>query len=321
MISIRLACEAMATRFELVLHGRVGEARLRAAGEEALDEIRRIEAALSLYRPDSQIAAVNRDAARCPVRVTPEVFGLLRHALMLSQATAGAFDITVAPLMRAWGLMRGSGRVPEASEIELARACTGPDRLRLNEGDFTVGFDRPGVMVDLGSIGKGYALDRAAERLLEAGVTDALLHGGTSTAMALGRPPGLTAWRIAVERPAFAASVAVDDPPLAVIELHDESLSVSAIWGKGFEVEGRFHGHVIDPRSGWPVEGAWLAAMVLPSATESDAVSTALLVRGGEMIDAWREVDPGVRCLVIERVGAAGAGYRVRASGISATVT
>lgn len=319
MTTVRVAAEAMATRFEAVLHGG-REAALRAAGEEAMAEIVRIEGLLSLYRPESEIAAVNRAADRAPVRVSPEVFGLLEHAVLLSRLTDGAFDITVAPLLRAWGLMRGTGQVPGPEEREAIRGVIGVDLLDLDPERWTVGFRRSGVMVDLGSIGKGYALDRAAERLREAGVTSGLLHGGTSTAIALGTPPEAPAWRIALEAPAgppAAGDRATNDrPPLGVVALRDESLSVSAVWGKGFESGGRYYGHVIDPRRGEPVQGAWLAAVVLPSATESDALSTALLVRGEEMAAKLGAGEAPIRCLVVEPSDLS-PGYRVCGPGLS----
>src|SRR5262245_29023775 len=114
----------MATRFEIVLHGDNPQA-LRAAGEEALDEIERIEAQLSLYRPGSEVARLNRDAAQRPVRVTPALFRLLEQARELSRETDGAFDITIAPLVRCWGFMGGTGAMPEHTAVEEARARVG----------------------------------------------------------------------------------------------------------------------------------------------------------------------------------------------------
>src|SRR5262245_34158891 len=108
MAKVTLARNAMATRFELLLHGD-DPVSLRAAGEEAFDEIERLEARLSLYRPSSEIAHVNARAAREAVRVTPGVFALLEHAARLHHETNGAFDITIAPLVRCWGFMGGTG--------------------------------------------------------------------------------------------------------------------------------------------------------------------------------------------------------------------
>lgn len=324
METVRLACEAMATRFEMVLLGRSAPS-LRAAGEEAIAEIHRLETALSLYRSDSQIAALNREAAREPVRVTPEVFHLIRHALELSHATGGAFDITVAPLLRVWGLMSGGGRKPAPEEIEAARRCVGARQVLLDPERCRIAFARPGVMLDLGSLGKGYALDRAADILREAGVHQALLHGGTSTAIGLGADPEGNPWKVAITPPPSLPESGsgerpeIDPAPIAVVTLADESLSVSAVWGKGFVADGQYYGHVLDPRRGEPVRGFLLSAVVLPSAMESDALSTALLVRGPDLLEDLRAGVPALRALLLEE-DPHPPGYRVRSSGISATV-
>ena len=321
MAAVHLALEAMATRFELVLPGSNASA-LRAAGEEALQEILRIEAAISLYRPDSQVAAINRSAGDAAVRTTPEVFGLIRHAVLLSQATSGAFDITVGPLLQAWGLMRGTGAMPEPEALAAARQRVGFQSILLEEDGCRVGLRQAGAMLDLGSIGKGYALDRAAEILREVGVEKAFLHGGTSTALGIGRDEEDRPWRIAIDRPADAGDFVVEggrkaDGPLAVVDLEDTSLSVSAVWGKGFVAGDRYFGHVMDPRLGAPVDGALLAAVVLPSATESDALSTALLVEGAELLQRWSGWAQAPRGLVVERGNETGTGLRVSTCGLT----
>lgn len=293
---VTLARHAMATRFEIVLHG-ANPVSLRAAGEEALDEVDRIEALLSLYRPTSEIANVNARAAREAVRVSPEVFRLLERARELSAATGGAFDITVAPLVRCWGFMGGTGRMPEAVEIEAARARIGMRLVELNARDFTVRFAREGVMLDLGAIGKGYAIERAVELLHDAGVTSALLHGGTSTIHALGRLPDDAPWKIALEHPPRSTE---DQPELlALVPLENEAMSVSAVWGRHFQSDGRHYGHVIDPRTGFPTEAAQMTAVVLGSATETDALSTALLTQGVDGIEPLHQLRSSARSLVI----------------------
>jgi thiamine biosynthesis lipoprotein len=286
----------MATRFEVVLHGGNPTA-LRAAGEEALRQIEQLEAQLSLFRASSEVADLNARAAKTPVRVTPSLFALLQHARKLSEESGGAFDITVGPLVRCWGYMGGQGRLPEPEEVAEARAKVGMGLVQLNPADFTVQFAREGVMLDLGAIGKGYAVEQAAEVLREAGVTSALIHGGTSTVQALGPPPGEEFWKIAIETP----SPVPDAPPtlLATVPLKEAAMSVSGVWGNSFQVAGRTYGHIIDPRTGEPAKGTVLAAVVLPSATETDALSTALLTVGAAGHDAMARLRPGMRTLVV----------------------
>jgi thiamine biosynthesis lipoprotein len=353
--TVAVARNAMATRFEVLLHG-ANPVALRAAAEEALDEIERLEAQLSLYRPTSEISRINARAATEPVRVEPELFRLLQQAQHLSRESDGAFDITVAPLVRCWGFMGGTGALPDEEAIAMARDKVGMHQVTLNDRDFTVRFAREGMMLDLGSIGKGYALERAVAILQEAGVEHALLHGGTSTVCALGAPPDAEAWKVAIHDPTtsptqktflkgtdnlqrldgnscheplniplnlpsgtFSPSggegwdegvrfMETADPPrnesppvLAVVSLKNEAMSVSGVHGKFFSAEGKAYGHVLDPRSGRPVQGPLLAAVVLPSATETDALSTALLTLGSDGHERIARLRPGMKTWLLTR--------------------
>lgn len=311
MPTVTLARNAMATRFEIVLHGENVPA-LRAAGEEALDEIARLENQLSLHRPGSEIAQLNARAAHEAVQVTPEVFALLQHAQRLSAETGGAFDITIAPLVRCWGFMGANGRMPLREEIVAAQERVGMEKVLLDTGSRTVRFAREGVMLDLGAIGKGYAVERAAEFLREAGLASALIHGGTSTVCAMGRPPEAETWKIALDM-ATELEGRVPSPPKTsnpkqgnealpapiTILLRDESLSVSAASGRQFEFEGKQFGHVIDARTGRPAETALFSAVALPSATETDALSTALLTLGLAGQDQISSLRTGMKSLVV----------------------
>src|SRR5579875_2768127 len=264
MPEVRLACYAMATRFELIL-----------VGEDALREIVRIEGLLSIYRPTSELARINRMAAERAVYVVPEVFALLKAAKRLSLLTDGAFDMTVGPLVRLWRACGETNREPSAAELEAARAVVGMQLVELNEEASTVRFLRPGVSLDPGAIGKGYAVDVAMRCLRENGIISALLHGGSSTVYALGTPEGERGWRVALRDPNGSEQEVV-----AVAEVRDAALSVSAPHGRWFEVNGRRYGHVIEPSTGWPIERVQLAATVTECAMEGDALSTALLVLG-----------------------------------------
>ena len=310
---VALAREAMATRFELVLNGE-NPVSLRAAGEEALREVERLDKQLNLYNPASEIAHLNARAARESVPVSPGLFGLLETAQRLHQESAGAFDITIAPLLRCWGLMGGKGRIPTSAQIAAARRQIGMRFVELDRAKRTVRFRRTGMMLDLGAIGKGYAIEQAIDILKEAGVRSAILHGGTSTVHALGCPPDAATWKVAIEYPAEDPT----DAPLllAVVELKDEALSVSAVWGKCFQHKGKTYGHILDPRTGKPASRAVLSAVVLPSATETDAFSTALLTLGLKAHDLISGLRPQMRTLVLEKVKT-GRPLRFRAGGIA----
>ncbi len=298
MGTVRLARRAMACRFELVLQGE-DEPRLRAAGEEALREIEWLETRLSRFLPASDVSRINARAATEAVPVEPWLLRLLKQSLHLHDRTNGAFDLTVGPLMQAWGFYGEGGCAPDADTLAEARRRTGMHLVELDETQCAVRFAREGVALDFGAIGKGYAVDEAMHILREAGVERAFLHGGTSTMYGLGKPADAEAWNVAIVDPRSP------DDPVAVTALRDEALSVSAASGKSFEFEGTSYGHVLDPRLGKPVRGAVLAATVTASAATADAISTALLAHARPF--------PEYRSLII----ASGAPRRILRKGIS----
>lgn len=277
MPSLQSTHRAMGTEFELLLYGE-REAYLQSVTEAVFEEISRLEAQLSFYRPTSDISDLNRRAAFEAVTVEPRLFALLVKARELSEATGGAFDPTIAPLMRCWGFVGASGSLPTEASIADARKVVGMQHVHLDAEAYTVAFDAEGVQLDLGAIGKGYGVECAVELLREYEITSALLHGGTSTVYALGRPPEAEAWTVAIPRPFNT----IEGRYVAQFALRDEALSVSAPHGKWFAAEGRRYGHIIDPRTGYPAGSALLAALVTASATDSDALSTALLTLGPE---------------------------------------
>ncbi len=242
--------------------------------EGALDEVDRLDRLLSHYRPDSQVSRLNREAAAGPAGVDPELFALIRTSLEYSRTWDGAFDITVGPLMRAWGFFRSEGRVPDASTLEATRARVGFRHVRTDPERQTVAFDVEGVQLDFGAIGKGYAADRAADVLRSAGVESALVNGCGSTMAAIGAPPGASGWEIPVRDPLRRDAIAMH------VTLRDRTLSVSGGAEQAFESGGARYSHIMDPRTGRPVTGMLMVAVLAPTATEGDALSTAVFVAG-----------------------------------------
>ncbi len=299
-VTVRLARLAMATRFEVVLHGSRPEL-LRAAAEEALEEVARVEGWLSPYRAGSDLARLNRDAVRGPVRVDSRLYRFLERARELSSATGGAFDPTVGPLVRAWGFNGGVPVEPDPAAVEVARRAVGWDGVEMEPRAGTVRFLKPGMEIHPGAMGKGHALDRAVECLREAGVESGLIHGGTSSVIAWGNPPDGMGWVVELPRPPAGWPEVWGAEGSPRVTLRDSSLSVSALWGRaeGTGSIGR-RVHVLDPRTGAPVTTGTLAAVELPLAEESDAWSTALLVGGTAMGRRLSENRPGTRWWVGE---------------------
>ena len=264
---------AMGTTFELHLYA-ADRARADALFEAAFEEIERVEAVFSNYRPTSELSRINRQAASAPVVTDPEVFGLLERALSFSRMSGGAFDMTVGKLMKAWGFFRGAGRYPSEAELKRALEQTGWRSVRLDAAARTVRFAAPGIELDPGGIGKGYALDRVAAVLREAGVKAALLTSGSSSVYALGAPPGKQGWPVRVPDPLDRARV------LSTVALRDQSLSTSGNYEKFFRLGGRTYCHIMNPRTGHPVEGMLQTTVIAAEATDSDALSTAVFVLG-----------------------------------------
>jgi len=254
----------MGTRFEAVLEGEE-EGRLLAAGEEALESVEEEDRRWSLFRRESLLTRINDRAGEGPVRLDEEAFELLEACRAIHRDSEGAFDPTVAPRMRSLGFHEG---FPPCDD-----APVGMDGVVLDAPSRTIRFLRRGVALDLGAIGKGHALDLAAARLRQAGVRCALLHGGTSSAVAIGAPPGKRGWRIGIRGEE-------GKEPRLFVELRDLSLAVSSPHGRTLVRDGERLGHVLDPRSGRPQVRARAAAAICASARLADGWSTALLVLG-----------------------------------------
>ncbi len=264
---------AMGTEFTIYLYA-PNQETASAQFEAAFEEIERVEEALSNYRASSELSRINRLAASEPVTTDPEVFELLRQSLAYASRSGGAFDITVGPLMRAWGFFRGQGLYPTETDLAAARAAVGYRHVALDSGARTVRFDRPGVELDLGGIGKGYVVDRVAELLRESGANAALINAGSSTLYALGAPPGRAGWRVRVPWPASR------ERTLSSVLLRDASLSTSGSYEKFFRLGGRQYCHIMNPHTGQPVQGMLQTTVIAPSATDSDVLSTAVFVMG-----------------------------------------
>jgi thiamine biosynthesis lipoprotein len=233
----------------------------------------RVDSLMSNWTATSEVARINREAGTHAVSVEPEVARVIAMALDAWRDSQGAFDITVEPLVRAWGFLGGPRRVPAQSTADSAFAKVGAADLDFDRTGRRLQFRRPGMQIDLGGIAKGHAVDAAAESLKARGETRALIDV-SGNMFALGAPPDRDHWRIGIRDPRDRMSY------IARLHLRDQAVSTSGRYEQFVVADGRTFGHIMDPRTGWPAEGLIGVTVVAASAEVADAWSTALFVVG-----------------------------------------
>lgn len=263
--------------------------------EPAFADAMRLDSLLTTYSAESPTSRLNARAGRGPTELPPEVIEVLALSRSYADLAGGTFDVTVGPLIALWRQAGRIGRLPSEAALSDARSRVGSGALLIAADGRSALLAREGMHIDLGGIGKGYALDRLAARLRSAGVGGALLDFGRSSIWALGRPPGADGWRLLVQNPAGER--------LGVVTLRNQALSVSGSLGQSSEIAGRRYGHVIDPRTGWPMERDLLACVVAPSAALAEALSKALLLLGEQEGVTLLERLPEVEGMLAEAGG------------------
>jgi thiamine biosynthesis lipoprotein len=241
----------------------------------AFREMYRIESVMSNWKASSEVSRLNAQSLGMPVAVSRELFSLIDSSFYYSGKTFGAFDVTVRPLVTLWGFEGGSAtRLPTDEEIREAAARVGYGNVALDSLASTITLP-PGTEIDLAGIAKGYALDRCMAVLRERGVTDAFVNLGGNI-LAMGSAPGRNGWPIGIRDPRGGATT------VGTIMLRNEAVSTSGNYENFVEIEGKRYGHIIDPRTGRPVDAELSVTVVAPTALESDALSTGLFVLGPE---------------------------------------
>ena len=283
----------MGTVLEITLHG-LAPVAAAAALDEAFAVAGRLDALLSIHEPDSDIYRANRAAGHGPGDVDPDVAEILERSLAYTRLTRGSFDVTVGPLVALWTRAAGTGVPPSPADLARARSRVGPVWVRVSAGP-RVELLREGVSLDLGGIAKGFALDRIVPALRARGVTSALLSFGQSSTYALGAPPDADGWRLLLRGPGAAF--------VGVITLVDQALSVSSSLSQSVEIGGRRYGHVVDPRSGWPLTERRQAVVVAPEATLAEALTKALLILSEADGLALVAAQPGCEGLLVDARG------------------
>lgn len=268
----------MACTFEIQFPRRTME---REFALTCLDEVDEVERRLTVYRDDSETSRINRDAFSAAVEVDPALFDLLAECRRFWAETGGAFDVTAGPLISVWGFKRRAGRAPAEDEIAEALLRVGMAHVQLDPRTRTVRTTRPGMEINFGAVGKGYALDRISDRMSARGIDAALLGAGGSSIRAIGSAPGTEGWPIDVSSPVERGSA------VARLRLRNQATSTSGSSEQYFEHEGRRFGHILDPRTGWPAATLRQATVVAPTAMRAEAISTAAFVLGAEWMKEY----------------------------------
>jgi len=289
---IRVSRRAMATTFEVALP--FGTPDALAAAEDALDVIDAVEDQLTVYRDWSEVARLNADAVTHPVPVAANLFDLLTRCAEWTRDTAGGFDIAVGALVGSWAAHKREGHIPPPADLATARANSGMRHVMLDAATRSVKYRQAELSLNFGSVGKGYALDLAADLLRTRwGIGSALLHGGGSSVRAMGTPPGHSrGWPVSVTHPSGTGT-------LGTVYLKDQGMGTSAATFQFFEVNGRRYGHVLDPRLGSPATGTESASVVAPTAAEADALSTAFFVQGADAAIGYIQSRPAIVALML----------------------
>jgi thiamine biosynthesis lipoprotein len=262
----RFSHEAMATAFEIFIQHENARYAQQAA-RAAFSELERLEAELSRFIENSDISRINNLAANQSLRIGLDAFECIRLSMKICAETDGAFDVTA-----------------DTKRIESLAECSDIPLIKLDEAGFTVELLSGNVQIDLGGIGKGYALDRMAELLRDWSIDTALLHGGYSSVLALDTPPKTKGWPVTISKPSNHKKI------ISILHLHNLALSSSSL-ERG--------PHIIDPRMAKPVEGKIAAWACAPDAATADALSTAFMVMSTNQIKKFCSHHPQVQAMVM----------------------
>ena len=265
----------------------------RAAADAVIQEMHRIDRAMSPYKDDSELSRINRDAYSGPVRLSHEMFTLLQRAVRFSELSDGAFDITYAAVGHLYDYRRGI--LPAAADLDRARHAVGYRNLLLDTDSRSVRFAREGMRIDLGGFAKGHAVDNSVALLREFGIAHAIVSaGGDSRVIGdrRGRP-----WTMAVRDPRR------EDAVVAVVPLEDTSISTSGDYERFFERDGVRHHHLIDPKTGSSPRSVRSVTILAADGLTCEALSKCVFVSG---LKGMRLVEslPGVDAIVVDAAGA-----------------
>ena len=288
---------SMGTMFDVLVYHLVRTEAERGMAL-AMDEIARLDGVLSDFNADSDLSKLVRDGRRGFVTVDPSLYEVLQESVLVSRRSGGKFDVTIAPLLKVWKAAEANGRSATPAEVAEAQRCVGYDKIEMSPPD-RVRLASDCLEIDLGAIGKGYAVERALATLRKAGIRNALVNAGSSSIGAIGAPPGRRGWPVDLKGSVSGSKVLL---------LRDSTISTS---------QQSPTGGIVDPKSGAPTESEVTVSVIAPTGAVSDALSTAVLLLPREQGMKLLEQYPGVSALWISAAGVTIGAYRESALELS----
>jgi thiamine biosynthesis lipoprotein len=289
----------MGTMFDIVAY-HASRPDAEQAVEKAMQEIVRLDQVMSDFKADSDLSKLNREASHGFVAVEPSLYDVIQESIAVSRRSGGTFDVTIAPLLKAWKQARSDGRRPTAAEIAAARRCVGYENIETSAPN-RIRFHSDCLEIDLGGIGKGYAVERGIAVLRSAGIRDAVINGGGSSIASIGAPPGRQGWPVQLGAKVSGVSTLL---------LRDASISTSQQNLASLPFAPGNFGEILDPHTGAPAEGGTAVSVVAPSATLSDALSTTLLMLSMDDASKLLAQFGGVSAIWVSAAGELKGAYR-----------
>jgi thiamine biosynthesis lipoprotein len=292
----RVTRPMMGTLVEIVWRTRGGEDEAETV-RSALNRMDALAARMSLYDPSSELVKINEAAGKAPVQVSDDLLEVIEKSLTVSGITGGAFDVTVGPVEAAWGDIQreGGGRVPGDQAVRDALDRVGYERVRVDRKAKTVFLEKEGMRIDLGGIAKGYIVDRGMAWVNGGGIREALVNAGGDIRASGG--PESPPWRIGLQDPLDKGGL------LGFFSLREGAVVTSGTYERYFKTkEGRF-AHIVDPRTGRPVQGLLSVTVVAEDSSLADALATAVMVGGRQGgIDLLHRF-PGAKGVLVDEDG------------------
>lgn len=273
---------AMNTVMDMTIYGK-GPEEAKKILAEAEQEIYQLEALFSVTIKDSDISHINENAGKSPVKVSEQTIAIIEKAKEIQKLTNDAFDITISPVVKAWGFTTRKFRVPARDEITKLLSFINSDWITINKEEHTVFLEKPGMAIDLGGIAKGYTADYLSNWFEEKGVTSGILSLGGNV-IGIGLRNG-NKWGVALQDPLN------ENESVGILKIENQSVVTSGGYQRNFEKDGKIYHHIINPKTGYPAEEGLISVTIISrDGAKADGLSTALFVMGIEQaVDFWKQ--------------------------------